>query len=47
MDGGWVGGGWAELVMVSRLPGLGDGNKEFHYTILSTSVHVQNSLSKN
>lgn len=38
---------WGKLAMVSGFPGLDDGNKGFHYTVRSTSVHVQNSLSKN
>lgn len=42
---GWA--GWGGLATVSGFPGLDDGNKGFHYTILSTFVHVQHSLSKN
>ena len=32
--------------MVSGLPGLGEGNKGFHYTVLSAFVRVQHFLSK-
>ena len=37
--------GWT--AMVSGLLGLGEGNKGFHYTILSAFVHVQHFLCKN
>ena len=44
---GYVGCDWGGLAMASGLMGLREGNKGFHYTILSAFVHVQHSLSKN